>query len=211
MAQMSMNRVIHAAFRRDLGRFEDALATIADGDSRRAEQLSVAWANFYGQLTYHHTSEHKIAWPALRQIGVTDEQITQFDAEHERMAAALKVADDAMRTLKRTPTGDNARAAREAVANLRAVALEHLEHEEADVESLYLTKKDSPEMKAMGRQFSRDLRLPAAGTFFAWLRDGASGDELAALRETVPGPVITIIGRVFGGTYRRTVAPVWRA
>jgi hypothetical protein len=210
MAQMSMNRVIHGAFRRDLARFDDALATIADGDSRRAEQLSVAWANFYGQLTYHHTSEHEIAWPALRQIGVSDDQISQFDAEHERMAAALKVADDAMQTLRRTPSADYAKAAREAVSNLSAVATEHLEHEEAGVESVYLAKKDTPEMKEMGRKFSRDMRPPAAGTFFAWLQDGASSDEQAALRKTVPGPVIAIIGGIFGRTYRRTIAPVWR-
>src|SRR5262249_56608397 len=40
--------------------------------------------------------------------------------------------------------------------------------------------------------------------------DGASSDERAGLRQNVPGPVVAIIGRVFGGTYRRTIAPAWR-
>jgi len=45
----------------------------------------------------------------------------------------------------------------------------------------------------------------------AWLQDGASSDELAGLRQNVPGPAVAIIGRVFGGNYRRTIAPAWRA
>jgi hypothetical protein len=44
----------------------------------------------------------------------------------------------------------------------------------------------------------------------AGVSDGASSDELAALRQTVPAPVVSIIGRVFGGKYRRTIAPAWK-
>jgi hemerythrin-like domain-containing protein len=210
MVEMSMNRVIHAAFRRDLSRFENALATFADGDSRRAEQLSVAWTNFNEQLTHHHKGEHTIAWPTLRQLGITDELITRLDAEHERMAAALATADGAMQTLRRAPTGDNAKAARDAMSTLRGIATEHLDHEEAQLEPIFLDKKDTAELKAMGRQFSRELKPPAAGTFMAWLQDGASGDEVAALRQEIPGPIVTIFSGLFGRTYRRTVAPVWR-
>src|SRR5882757_332900 len=106
---MSMNRLIHSAFRRDLTRFENALATFADGDSRRAERLSVAWTNFNQQLTHHHAGEHTIAWPALRQVGVSDDLISELDAEHDRMADALKSADAAMQALRRGPSGDNAK------------------------------------------------------------------------------------------------------
>ena len=211
MVEMSMNRVIHSAFRRDLTRFENALATFADGDSRRAERLSVAWTNFNQQLTHHHSGEHTIAWPALRQVGVSDDLITQMDAEHERMAVALTSADAAMQALRRTPSGESAKTARDAMSSLRSVAVEHLDHEEAQLEPLFFDKKDTPELKSMGRQFSRELKPPAAGTFMAWLQDGASSDEVAALRQEIPGPIVTIIGGIFGRTYRRTIAPVWRA
>ncbi len=50
-----------------------------------------------------------------------------------------------------------------------------------------------------------------AGTFFAWMEDGASPTEKAALRESVPGPVVAIIGGLFGRRYRKEVAPVWAA
>lgn len=211
MAEMSMNRVIHAAVRRDLDRFTSALGTADGGDARRAGQVSLAWANFCEQLTQHHASEHRIAWPALRKAGISDDLLSRFDAEHDRMAAALESAGQAMRSLPGTPSAENVKAAREAVATLRATATEHLDHEEAELEPFFLEHAHTPEMKALGRAFGREYTLPQAGTYFAWLQDGAGSDELAGLRQNVPGPVVAIIGRVFGGKYRRTIAPAWRA
>jgi hemerythrin-like domain-containing protein len=210
MAEMSMNRVIHAAVRRDLDRFTNALSTADGVDERRAEQVSMAWANFHEQLTQHHSSEHRIAWPALRKAGISDDLLTQFDAEHDRMAAALESADQAMRSLQGTPSAENVKAAREAVITLRTTATQHLDHEEAELEPFYLEHAHTPEMKAMGRAFGREFTLPETGAYLAWLQDGASSDELAGLRQNVPGPVVAIIGRVFGGKYRRTIAPAWR-
>jgi hemerythrin-like domain-containing protein len=211
MAQMSMNRVIHGAVRRDLDRFTDALNTLKSGDQPRIEQVATAWANFNEQLTHHHSSEHRIAWPALRTAGISDDLLTQFDAEHDRMAAALESADQAIRSLRGAPSAEAVDAASEAVASLRATATEHLDHEEAELEPFFLEQAHTPEMKAMGRAFGREYSLPEAGTYFAWLQDGASSDQLSGLRESVPGPVVATISRVFGGKYRRTITPTWRS
>ena len=71
MTEMSMNKVIHGAFRRDLDRFITALDSFQAGDQRRADELNKAWANFDDQLTHHHKGEHETAWPALEQVGVS--------------------------------------------------------------------------------------------------------------------------------------------
>src|SRR3954466_16434934 len=105
MAEMSMNTVIHRAFRRALRRFVDALTVFADGDHTRATQLGKAWDNFDAQLTDHHEGEHEIAWPAMRAIGVTDELLAVFDAEHDRMAEALAATRRSMATLPASATG----------------------------------------------------------------------------------------------------------
>jgi hemerythrin-like domain-containing protein len=207
---MSINRVIHGAFRRDLDRLTEALSTLGGGGERRVEQVSTAWANFQYQLSRHHSGEHRIAWPALRKLGISDGLLTQFDAEHERMAAMLESAGDAMRSLRGTPSAERVNAAREAVAALRATTAEHLDHEDAVLEPFFSEHAHTPEMKEMHRAFRREYALPEAGTYFAWLQDGASSDELAGLRQTVPGPVVSIISRVFGGKYRRTIAPAWK-
>jgi hypothetical protein len=64
-------------------------------------------------------------------------------------------------------------------------------------------------MKAMGKQFAK-VSPAKGGRFFAWVLDGASPDERAAITDSVPKPVLTIIGGIFGRGYRRDVASVWR-
>jgi hemerythrin-like domain-containing protein len=207
---MSMNKVIHCAVRRDLRRFRAALDAFQDGDKARAAALHRAWVNFDQQLTEHHEGEHEIAWPAMKAVGVPDSSITTFDEEHDAMAAALRAAGAAMDTLARTATAADAQGAATALAALDRATTTHLDHEEREVEELLLTKEDDPAIKQMGKQFSRRSSLPVAGTFFAWMEDGATPEERAALRESVPGPVIAVIGGVFGRRYRKEVAPVWR-
>jgi len=210
MATMSMNRVIHAAFRRDLQRFLDALARFQDGDRDRATQLGRAWDNFDTQLTDHHEGEHAIAWPAMESIGVGKELLATFDEEHDRMAEALATTRGAMTTFRTTASAADAAAARAAMETLQSVTLAHLDHEEQETEPVYLQHAEGPEMKAMGRQFGK-VSPAKGGTFFAWVTDGAGAEEMAALTESVPKPVLKILGGLFGRGYRREVAPVWRS
>ncbi len=207
---MSMNKAIHGAFRRDLDRFIAALSTFPPGDVTRAQQLGTAWANFDAQLTDHHEGEHAIAWPALQSIGVSQELLATMDAEHEVMAAALAKTRSAIGALTQTAGAEEAKAALTAVATLKGVTDAHLDHEESEIENVYLTKRETPELKAMGKAFAK-VGPAKGGRFFAWLLDGASPEEQAAVTREVPRPVVTIITGIFGRGYRRNVAPVWKA
>src|SRR5215207_6067196 len=131
MAGMSMNRAIHGAVRRDLTRFITALEAFRPGDASRAQQLSRAWANFDDQLTHHHEGEHRIAWPALQKVGV------------------------ALELLTRSPGAPEASAALGAMQNLRQVTVAHLEHEEAEIEPVYLANREAPQIKAMAKEFAK--------------------------------------------------------
>ena len=206
---MSMNKAIHAAFRRDLDRFLSALGRFPDGDARRADDLGRAWDNFDFQLTKHHEGEHEIAWPALSQVGVTQQTIDQMDAEHEVMAERLAAARSAMTTLRSAPTAANAQTARGAMGELKTVTEEHLDHEEREIEPVYLAKHDDPVVKAMGKQFAK-VGPKEGGEFFAWMLDGGDPAAHSAVKGTVPGPVLTVLTKVFGRGYTKTVAPVWR-
>lgn len=203
-----MNKVIHGAFRRDLDRFIGALSAFPPGDRVRAKQLATAWANFDDQLTYHHEGEHAIAWPALHSVGVSTELLAAMDAEHETMAAALTRTRDAMAALLTDPSAEQAAATRGCFEELRSVTVRHLDHEEAELEPVYQANRDTPEIKAMGRAFGK-TGMARGGRFFAWVLDGASPAERAAVAADVPGPVVAIIGGIFGRAYRRDIAPVW--
>lgn len=210
MTEMSMNKVIHGAVRRDLDRFITALSTFPPGNRTRAQQLGAAWANFDDQLTYHHQGEYAIAWPALEAVGVSKELLAAMDAEHESMAATLAETRIAIGELTRTAAVEQSSAALAAFQSLKTVTVAHLDHEEAELEDLYLAKRETPELKAMGKAFGR-VSPARGGRFFAWLLDGASPEERAALTREVPGPVVYIIGGIFGRGYRKSVAPVWKS
>ncbi|MDQ3156217.1 MAG: hemerythrin domain-containing protein [Actinomycetota bacterium] len=209
MAEMSMNKAIHGAFRRDLNRFVEALAAFEPGDDKRARQLATAWANFDDQLTHHHEGEHEIAWPALEAMGVSRELLDRMDAEHETMASALADTRSAMSALAQSAQAADVTTAASAFQHLQAVTVAHLDHEEAELEPFYLEKRETPEMKAMGRKFGK-VSPARGGRFFAWITDGASPDEIAVVKGNVPAPVLAIIGGTFGRDYRKNVAPVWK-
>ena len=101
-------------------------------------------------------------------------------------------------------------AAEAAFERLEAVTVTHLVHEEAELEPVYLEKKDTPEIKAMGRAFGK-VSPATGGRFFAWVADGASPQEMAAIRRDVPGPVLSVLTGVFGRSYRKDIAPVWES
>lgn len=209
MGEMSMNKAIHGAVRRDLDRFVAALGSFRPGDRARAAQLHTAWVNFDDQLNHHHEGEHRIAWPALAAVGVDRDLLATMDAEHEAMAAALAETRGAIEALNRTGGEAEAAAALAAVERLKAVTVVHLDHEEAELEPVYQANRDRAEIKAMGKAFGK-VSPARGGRFFAWVLDGATPEERAAVTRDVPGPVMTIIGGVFGRGYRRKVAPVWR-
>lgn len=204
-----MNKVIHCAVRRDLDRFRLALDAFTDGDLDRAGALHRAWVNFSAQLTEHHQGEHEISWPAMRAIGIDQVTIDSFDSEHATMAADLAAAGAAMSTLRGTADRAHADMAAVAMARLQTTTVSHLDHEEQATESILIRHEGDPVIKEMGRKFSRRTGPAKAGVFFAWVQDGATPEERAALLKSVPGPVLAIIGGLFGRRYRKDVAPVW--
>ena len=206
---MSMNKVIHCAVRRDLSRFKTALEKFSDGDKARAAALHRAWRNFDAQLTDHHEGEHEIAWEGLKAVGVDQATIDGFDHEHELMAADLATTRAAIEKLAASASKADADAAGAAMAKLETTTNTHLDHEEETSEPMYQKEYDHPAIKEMGKKFSRRTGIGKAGAFMAWLEDGATAEEKAGLRDNVPGPVVTIIGGLFGRGYRKEVAPVW--
>lgn len=208
MATMTMNKAIHSAVRRDLGRFLEASDQFPDGDLARARALGLAWDNFDAQLTHHHEGEHAIAWPAFLAIGLTQAQLDGFDAEHEAMAAALAGARTAMTRFRTSGSAADAASFHATVAELQRVTETHLAHEEAETEQIMLENLDHPAVQEMGKKFGK-VSPAVGGTFFAWVTDGADPESQAAIENAVPKPVLVLIGGIFGRRYRRTVAPVW--
>ncbi len=207
---MTMNRVIHAAVRRDLGRLESALAAAPDGDKVRARQLQVAYANLHDQLGRHHEGEDTHVFPFLARVEGATELVAVMEAEHEAMADALAGARTAMDAYASTGSASDAQHARNAILRANDVVERHLHHEENDLEPLMLPHLETPEWKAVEKQL-RPASLADTGRFMAWVQDGMPDPERAYLRSTIPAPVTFLLSRLAGRSYYRDVAPVWQA
>ena len=83
----TMNRIVHAAFRRDLARFDGALAAFPADSRARAASLTAAWDNFATQLGQHHCDEETLFFPALRGLGAGESLLGDLDDEHAQATA----------------------------------------------------------------------------------------------------------------------------
>jgi hemerythrin-like domain-containing protein len=205
----TMNRVIHAAVRRDLDRLSAALGELRDGDITRAQALERAFANLRTELTHHHEGEDTHIFPMLGRIGVDQGLLDAMEREHHAMAEALAETSAAMEAVARSGSAADAAAARASVDRTREVVERHLRHEEDELEPQLMPHVESAEWKAVEKRLRRQP-LGIAGRFFAWLTDGMSEENRAFLKKTVPTPVVTLLARTFGRRYYREVAPTWR-
>jgi hemerythrin-like domain-containing protein len=205
---LTMNTVVHAAFRRTVSRFDVALAQFPDGSRSRADQLKSAWDFFDEELHHHHGYEERFFWPALRNTDADLTALVELDQEHDAMRAALTKATAAMAALQAGPTTSNAVAARSAVGHFGEVLLNHLDHEERDLEPISVAYQSSPPMKAALSQVKK-AHLKSMGNFVEFLQDGADPADRAGLRKEIPAPVVFVFGRLAGRRYRRDIAPTW--
>lgn len=205
---LTLNTVVHAAFRRTLVRFDHALETFPAGSQARADQLKRAWDFFDEELHHHHHYEEAFFWPALEQTDADLGAVAELDDEHDAMRAALAEATAAVTALAAHPSATAAVAARAAVHHFSTVLLGHLAHEERDLEPISAAYQDAPSMKTALTQVKK-AHLKKMGNFVEWLQDGADEADLAGMRQELPAPVVFVFGKIGGRRYRREIAPTW--
>ena len=206
---LSMNRIIHAAVRRDVSRTEQALRTMTVGDTARAEQVRTAWHNLVRELTHHHEAEDANIWPFLEGRGFDRSLLADMESEHAAMKHALGSASSAIDSVVARPTAAAAAAAADAVATCSRVVDAHLDHEERDIEPIAAALEDDPEWRAMAKGL-RPASIVDAANALAWMQDGAGERERSSLRSHVPAPVVSLLTLLLARRYRREVAPAWR-
>ena len=204
-----MNRVSHAAVRRDLARLTAALDRVPDGARPRAQQLERAFGNLHVQLTQHHEGEDAHIFPWLADAGVDADLLKAMESEHEAMAAALAESREAMAAYARSGSSTDAADARASLGRTTEVVERHLRHEEDELEPVIVPQMESPGWKVVEKKLRRQPP-GVTGRFFAWVTDGMGDAERAYFRATVPPPVTFVLARTFGRRYYREVAPVWQ-
>jgi hypothetical protein len=206
---LTLNTVIHAAVRRDVARFQQALTALPIGSRERAAQLEMAWQNLDHQLYHHHHGEETIFWPALRELGADESLVGDLGGEHERLAEAMTLTRTAMSALASDPSEAKVDQARAAFDTLGDVVDTHFTHEERDLEPMLAGVIASPEWKRAQAQIRKTQGPAATGVLVAWLLDNADPDARRFVRHEIPRPAVFVLSHVLGRSYKR-VAAVWQ-
>jgi hemerythrin-like domain-containing protein len=209
-ADLSMNQIIHAAVRRDLARTAGALRSMADGDGERAQDIQRAWNFLRHELKHHHEGEDHHIFPFLREQGADATLLDAMEAEHGELHEALVAGQEVIDGVVADPGAARATEAAAVIDASAEVVARHLEHEERDVEPLIDAHRGDPGFKEAEKSV-RHTQLSKAGDFLVWVRDGATEREKTALTQTIPAPVVLVVGALFGRGYRRDIAPIWKA
>jgi hypothetical protein len=201
----------HRAFRRDTGRFIQALGHLDPADADSAAAL-VAWFEAAMQaLHHHHIIEDEIFWPALRERSRAFQLVEQLmHDEHEALDAAIEDGIAAVRALgvaETTSDRDEARRrAEDAVVRMRALLVEHLDHEEEQALPLLAEAFTVDEYHALDAKVP-DLFSPKELGFGAcWYLDAATPEEHAIIRGGFPLPLRVLYRLVLRRGYHRLAA-----
>lgn len=168
----------HHGFRRDLGRFRDALEALAPGGGRSIEDLRQEWASFVEKLHGHHQAEDTGIFPGLaQQGGALAAVIEQLSADHRRIDPLLERGTAAF---ARLPEAGDALAV---VGELDGLLRPHLATEERElIPSLRDAKSFPPPPD------ENMLELYAQG--FAWAMHGIAQEVLDQVYLMLPPELV---------------------
>jgi Hemerythrin HHE cation binding domain len=225
-ADLTIMIAAHDAFRRDLTRLARAAAAADLSDPARGQSVAAGWELFKRELHMHHTAEDEIIWPALRpRLAHSEAALSVLDAmeqEHQRIDPLLAAVDAAFAQHRAAadglaraaaaggPVGDDGPGAArlaDVIDVLTSTLTGHLAHEERDGLPLIGVALTAAEWRSAGFKIARKNGLSAGGEMFAWILDGAGGEDAAATLGQLPPPLRLAYRAVWKPRFDKT--PRW--
>jgi hypothetical protein len=168
----------HHALRRDLARFETALARVKAGDATRVEALKGEWKSYHMTLHGHHMQEDSTIFPDLRekQPAMRD-VLDRLAGQHRQIDPLLEKGDAAFSALP------NATEAVALVAELTTLLDEHLALEEANI---------TPHLRGFA-SFPAPPNEEMLGMYaqgFSWSMQGIAPEVTAQVSKMLPAGLI---------------------
>lgn len=146
-----MNRLFHAALRRDLERAIGSLTASRHPSPAQRAALAEHVGLVLDLLHHHHTGEDIGLWPLVRRRAPDlGSQLDMMEAEHASVAGAIISTRAAARQYAATADPSAAHDLRQALVELSGVLLPHLEHEETEVMSRVERASQGPRLVRVG-------------------------------------------------------------
>jgi hemerythrin-like domain-containing protein len=204
-----MNRIFHAALRRDLARVINVLADAKDHAPEQRAALAEQVGLVLDLLHHHHTGEDTGLWPLVRRrapdLGT---QLDTMEAEHASVAGAIVSTRATARQYATTtdPLGVGRRL-RLALSELSDALLPHLEHEETEVMPRVMRALTNRDWSALSLGELRNWNsLALAGTGLVWMADGLNQTQRTLFNQQVSPIFRWPVDQRYGPAYRRRTA-----
>ena len=138
--------IVHRAFRRESRLLTELVAAVDPGDTARARVIADHFRDYRLGLKNHHEGEDELLWPPLlSRVDLEADIVLRMEAQHERVASTLTRLDAAVPAWEATAGTDERDTLVAALADHRAVLLEHLDDEETALLPLaaeHITEKE---------------------------------------------------------------------
>jgi hemerythrin-like domain-containing protein len=208
-----MNRIFHAALRRDLARVINVLADAKDHAPEQRAALAEQVGLVLDLLHHHHTGEDTGLWPLVRRrapdLGT---QLDTMEAEHASVTVLIVSTRAAARQY--ATTTDPLAIGRQlqlAVSQLSDVLLPHLDHEETEVMPRVMRALTNRDWSALSRGELRNWNsLALAGTGLVWMAAGLNQTQRALFNQQVSPIFQWLVDQRYGPAYRRRTALAFR-
>jgi hemerythrin-like domain-containing protein len=196
----TMNRLMHEAFKREVGRLQVAVKARKDDSESDPAGLIKRWRFFSEQLVHHHESEDKFIWPVVRERATDPADIVIIDAmesEHSALDNQLELLDGQFDAMSAGENVDLTKVGRQ-LDDLKVIVSGHCAHEERDgmrVAQEYVKSEDLKEF----HKFTRSG--PDSSLVFPWVCDGAPASDQQAAWGVLPGFVRVIARPIMNRKY----------
>jgi Hemerythrin HHE cation binding domain len=203
-----MNRLFHAALRRDLDRAIGPLSASRHPSPAQRAALAEHVGLVLDLLHHHHTGEDIGLWPLVRRRAPDlGSQLDMMEAEHASVAGAIILTQAAARQYAAAADPSAAHDLRLALVELRGVLLPHLEHEETEVMPRVMRALTDRRWSALSRREVRNWGpFALAGTGLVWMADGMNQTERAMFNQQVSPIFQWLVDKRYGPAYRRRTA-----
>jgi hypothetical protein len=182
-------RLVHRVFRREFAAIPELIAAVPDGDSARAKVVGGHLTFMLLALHNHHAAEDETVWPLLHnRVPARADDIERMERQHSAIVAAVDRVRAGLEVWVGSPGGPTTHQMLDAVAELGAVVVEHLDDEEliaVPIIQEHLTQDEWDAAVKRGTAFLTShprLAMVQGGLVL----DYASADERAIFMSGVP-------------------------
>jgi len=202
--------IVHSALRRDLRRTRIALEAPPYPERKHRRQLAAHVLWLMHVLHLHHTAEDSGLWPFIRARNpAAGALLDQMDADHKRIAPAIRALEDAARTYRADESSRTAML--DSLTALETVLLPHLRREELDMMPIVGATITTAEYLAIEQEyFVKPKGFRELGAEGPWIIDGLDPEGREVILHVIPAVPRFILLHTFGWSYRRKTARLWR-